>query len=182
VTRSQQNSTRRLSLADDVTSRRRRQNSVLSDQQLLDAIRSSDLGDYLHDLLVVVTSVTADDQERIPSSLGDALQQGRNEVLGVVRLLENDDLLAETGAVVIDQLLHFVFAQESCLLTFQASGPLFAGRQLAQALTPHKAQPRKKLNLPYGLVGTAVIETLMTKSTQQLTKNEAQIDGLVMES
>jgi hypothetical protein len=105
VARSQQDSARRLSLADDVTSRRRRQNSVLSDQQLLDAIRSSELGDYLHDLLVVVASVAADDQERILSSLGDALQQGRNEVLGVVRLLEDDDFLAETGAVVIDQLL-----------------------------------------------------------------------------
>jgi hypothetical protein len=51
-----------LSLPDDVTSSRCRQNAVLADQKLLDPVRSSNLGNQLDDLGVVEPSIAGDDQ------------------------------------------------------------------------------------------------------------------------
>jgi hypothetical protein len=82
-----------------MTSRWRTQDSVLTNENLLDAVCGSDLCDHLHHLGVVVTAVTADNEECILSSLGDGLEEGSNEVLGVVLLLEDYDLLAEARAV-----------------------------------------------------------------------------------
>lgn len=98
VTGSQQDSSGSPPLADDVAGGGCTEDSVLSDQKLLDAVCGSDFGDYLDDLGVVVTAVTTDDEECILGSLGDGLEERSNEVLGVVLLLEDDDLLAETRA------------------------------------------------------------------------------------
>jgi hypothetical protein len=63
--------------------------AVLADQELLDAVCGTDLCNDLGDLGVVVAAIT----------FGDGVEDGGNEVLGVVGLLEDLDLLAKTGAV-----------------------------------------------------------------------------------
>lgn len=94
----QQDSSGGSPLADDVTGSRCAENSVLADENLLDAVCASDFGDDLDDLGVVVTAVTTNDEEGVLGSLGDGLEQRCNKVLGVVLLLKDDDLLAETRA------------------------------------------------------------------------------------
>jgi hypothetical protein len=47
------------------------ENAVVADQQLLDAVRSTHLGDQLRDLGVPVAAITADDEERVLDALGD---------------------------------------------------------------------------------------------------------------
>lgn len=76
-----------------------REDAILTDQELLHAICCRDLRDDLGDLWVPIAAVTADDEEGILSALGDGLDDRGNEVLGVIGLLEDLDLLAETGAV-----------------------------------------------------------------------------------
>lgn len=82
-----------------MTRRRGTENAILPNQQLLDAVRGTNLGNDLDNLGVVVAAVTADDEEGVLGALGDGVQDGRDKVLGVVGLLEDGDFLAETGAV-----------------------------------------------------------------------------------
>lgn len=96
---SEENSTGGLSLPDDVAGRRCAENAITAHEDLLHAIRGSNLGDQLDDLGVVVTAVTANDEEGIFGAFGNGLEEGCDEVLGVVLLLEDLDLLAEAGAV-----------------------------------------------------------------------------------
>lgn len=74
------------------------QNSILANEDLLDAVRGSDFGNELNNLGVVVAAVSANNEEGILGTLGDGLEEGGDEVLGIVLLLEDDNLLAETGA------------------------------------------------------------------------------------
>jgi hypothetical protein len=73
--------------------------AVLADQELFDAVRGTDLCNDLSDLGVVVAAITANDERGALGTFGDGVEDGGNEVLGVVGLLEDLDLLAKTGAV-----------------------------------------------------------------------------------
>lgn len=64
VTGSQENTTSSLPLADDMAGSRCGQDAVLADEQLLDAVRGTNLGDQLNDLGVVETTITTNDEER----------------------------------------------------------------------------------------------------------------------
>jgi hypothetical protein len=63
VAGSQQDATSGLAYADDVAGSRCAEDAILADQQLLDTIGSTDLGDQLRDLWVPVATVTSDDQD-----------------------------------------------------------------------------------------------------------------------
>ena len=90
-----QDATRCLSLADDMTGSRCTQNPILPDQQLLDPVGRPDLCDQLHDLGVVVPSIASNDQERSLRAFWDRKEDAGDEGFAVVRLLEDNDLLAK---------------------------------------------------------------------------------------
>jgi len=48
----------------------------------------------LHDLGIVVSAISADDEEGVLSTLGDGEENGSNEGLAIMRLLEDGDLLS----------------------------------------------------------------------------------------
>jgi hypothetical protein len=73
--------------------------AVLADQELLNAVCGTDLCNDLSDLGVVVAAITANDERGALCTFGNGVEDGGNEVLGVVGLLEDLDLLAKTGAV-----------------------------------------------------------------------------------
>jgi hypothetical protein len=62
MTGRQQDTARSLPYPDDVTSRWCTEDAFLADQQLLDTIGSSNLGDQLGNLRVPIPAVTADDE------------------------------------------------------------------------------------------------------------------------
>lgn len=84
--------------ADQVAGSGGGHDAILADEELLHAVGRSDLCNDLGDLGVVETAITTDDEGSALSALGDGLEDGSNEVLGVVGLLEDLDLLAEAGA------------------------------------------------------------------------------------
>jgi hypothetical protein len=84
---------------DDVTGCGCAENTVLADQELLDTVSGTNLGDQLSDLGVPVTTVTTDNEGWARYALGDGEQDAGNEGLWVVVLLEDLDLLAETRTV-----------------------------------------------------------------------------------
>jgi len=47
------------------------QNAILSDHQFLDPVRSTNLGDQLHDLGVPVSSISTNDQKAAIDAFGD---------------------------------------------------------------------------------------------------------------
>lgn len=94
----EQNTTSGLPDPDDMTGSRRTEDTILTDQQLLDAVGRTDLGNLLCDFRVPVTPVTADDEESAICALGNRLEDAGDERLGVVLLLEDLDLLAKTRA------------------------------------------------------------------------------------
>lgn len=98
------------------------QDAILADQKLLDTVGSTNLGDQLNDFGVPETTITTNDEEsawrnnkvsgygckrrqlahacrsRLTlSSLGNGQQNAGYKSFTVVRLLEDSDLLAETG-------------------------------------------------------------------------------------
>jgi hypothetical protein len=99
VTGGQQDTTSGLPLPDDMTGSRSTQNAVLANEHLLDSIGSTNLCNLLDNFGVVVTAVTTNDEERSLNSFWDGQKEGGNEVLGIVFLLEDSHLLAETRAI-----------------------------------------------------------------------------------
>jgi hypothetical protein len=60
----------------------------------------------LRDLWIPVAAITADDQEGTFGTFWDGEEDGGNEVLGVIWLLEDLDLLSKTRAVdVVSEVL-----------------------------------------------------------------------------
>lgn len=82
-----------------MTGSRRAHDAILTDQELLDAIGSTNLGNDLSNLWVPEATITANDEERALDTLGDRLEDAGDKGLGVVLLLEDLDLLAQTRAV-----------------------------------------------------------------------------------
>jgi hypothetical protein len=105
MTGSKQDSTSCLSLPDDVTSSGCAHDTVLTEQQLLDTICSTNLCNELHDLWVVVTAISSNDKEAVLDTFWDREKDGGNKGLRVVLLLEHLDLLAKTRTVRVVSLL-----------------------------------------------------------------------------
>lgn len=63
MTGGQQDTTGSFAYPDDVAGSWGTENAILADQELLDAVCCTDLGDQLRDLWVPVTAVTTDDEE-----------------------------------------------------------------------------------------------------------------------
>jgi hypothetical protein len=61
----EQDTTRGLSESDDMAGCGSRQNAILSDQELLDAIGSADFGNQLDNFWIPKSSITTDDKERV---------------------------------------------------------------------------------------------------------------------
>jgi hypothetical protein len=91
----QEDTTCRLPYPDDIAGSRSAEDAILADQELLDAVCGTDLGDELSNLRVPVAAVATDNQERALDTLWDRLEDAGNEGLGVVLLLEDLDLLAQ---------------------------------------------------------------------------------------
>lgn len=94
----EQDTTSGLADADEVAGGGSGHDAVLADEELLHAVRGTDLCNDLSDLRVVVAAITANNEGSTLSTFGDRGEDGGNEVLGVVGLLEDLDLLAEAGA------------------------------------------------------------------------------------
>jgi len=95
----EQDTTGGLANADKVAGGGSGHDAILADEELLHAVCGTDLCNDLGDLGVVVAAITADDEGCALSTFGDRVEDGSNEVLGVIGLLEDLDLLAEAGAV-----------------------------------------------------------------------------------
>ena len=96
MARSKQDPTGSTSLPDNMARSWGAQYAVLANNQLLNAIRSSNASNQLDGLRIVETSISTDNEERILSALWDGLEDAGNEGFGIVRLLEDSDLLAKT--------------------------------------------------------------------------------------
>lgn len=84
--------------ANDVRGGRGGEDAILSDDQLLDTVCSTNLCNQLGDLGVPVAAITTNDEERVLDALGDGEEDGSDKGLGVVVLLEDLDLFTKTGA------------------------------------------------------------------------------------
>src|SRR5271155_701875 len=73
------------------------ENAILSIYQLLDAICSTNLGNQLHYLWIVIASITTNDQEGPLHAFWDREQDRCSEGFRVMRLLKDGDLLAQAG-------------------------------------------------------------------------------------
>lgn len=67
----QKNTASRLPLSYDVAGGGRAEYTVLANKQLLDPVRSADLGNQLDDLWVVVTSISANDKKTAICAFGN---------------------------------------------------------------------------------------------------------------
>ena len=92
MTSSQQDTTSSIAFPDNMRSCRSAQDTILTDQELLDTICRSNFGNQLHNFWVPVSSITSDDQEAVLDTLGDGKKNTGDEGFTVMRLLEDDDL------------------------------------------------------------------------------------------
>ncbi len=83
-----------LVFADDVGGRRRRQDAAAADQHAAEAVGRRHLDDDLDDFAVVVAAVAADHQGLALEAV-ETVEDRLDEVLGIVRLLEDRNLLAK---------------------------------------------------------------------------------------
>ena len=98
MARGQEDSARGLTHADHMARGRRAENAALADDELADAIGSTNLCNQLRDLWVPVAAVAANDQRAVLDALGNGQQDAGDEGLAVVRLLEDLDFLAQARA------------------------------------------------------------------------------------
>ena len=69
---------------------------MLADQKLLDTIRSTDLCDELDHFRIPVSAITTNDEERAFDTFGNGEEDGCDEGLGIVWLLEDSDFLTKS--------------------------------------------------------------------------------------
>jgi len=106
VTGCEEDTTSCLAFPDQMTGGRRAHDTVLSKQQLLDTVGSTDLCDQLHDLGVPVAPISSDNKVAVLDTFWDGKKNAGDECLGVVILLEDLDLLAKPRAVVRGMLAY----------------------------------------------------------------------------
>lgn len=104
MTSGQQNTTSSLPLSNDVRSSRRAQDAIVSDNELLDPIRSSNLRNDLCDLWVPKSAITANNQCTSLDAFRDREERCCYKGLGVVGLLKDLDLLSETGTTLLSAI------------------------------------------------------------------------------
>lgn len=78
-----------------MTGGRRAQYAILSDQNLLDSICSTNLSNQLNHLWVVESSISSNDKEAAFCALGYGEEDAGDKSLAVVGLLEDSDLLSK---------------------------------------------------------------------------------------
>lgn len=98
MTGSQENTTGGFPPADEVTRSWGTEDAILANNELLHAIGSTNLGDLLDDVGVVVATIATDDEESVLSAFRDGKEGAGDEGLGVVLLLEDLDLLSQARA------------------------------------------------------------------------------------
>lgn len=96
MARSKQDPTCGTSLPDNMAGGWGAQYAVLANDQFLNTVRGSNASNQLDGLRIVETSISTDNEERILGALWDGLEDAGNEGFGIVRLLEDSDLLAKT--------------------------------------------------------------------------------------
>lgn len=96
MTCSEQNATSCFSLPDNVTGSWCTQDSILSNQKLLDTICRANLSYQLHDFWVVEASISPNDQKATLRTLGNREEDTGDEGFAIVGLLEDGDLLSKT--------------------------------------------------------------------------------------
>jgi hypothetical protein len=82
------------------------EDAVLADEQLLDAVCCADFGNQLCDFGVPVATISTNDQEGALDAFGNGEEDAGNESLAVVFLLEDLDLLPQTGAGAKPRVSH----------------------------------------------------------------------------
>lgn len=98
MTGGEEDTTSSFAYSDKVTGSWSAHDTILADEKLLNAIGGTNLSDQLCNLWVVVPSITTDDEEGALYTFRYREEDGSNEVLGIVWLLEDLDLLAQTRA------------------------------------------------------------------------------------
>lgn len=127
MARSKQNTARGVPLSNDVTRSRRAQDTILSDQELLDAICRPNLGNQLYNFGVVVSPISSNHKKAALDALGNRQKDTRDEGLAIVGLLKDGDFLAKSGPGRISWV--FLNSEDMAprrgfgILTFRASGP-----------------------------------------------------------
>jgi hypothetical protein len=101
MTGREENTSRSFANADDMAGSWSAQNTIVSDNELLDTIGSSNLGNQLSHLWIPVSAVTANDQSASLDAFRNGEQDTGNECLAVVWLLKHLDLLAKSGAALV---------------------------------------------------------------------------------
>lgn len=96
MTSSQQNAAGGTAFSDDMAGSGCGEDAILPDQQLLHPISCTDLGYQLYDLGVVVTTISADNEEASLDALGYGEEDAGDEGFAVIRLLEDFDLFPKT--------------------------------------------------------------------------------------
>lgn len=96
MTSGQQNTTSSFSKADDVRGSWCAEDAIVSDDELLYSICSSDLCNDLCDLWVPESAITTNNQCAALDAFGNGEKSCSDKGLGVVRLLEDLDLLTKT--------------------------------------------------------------------------------------
>jgi hypothetical protein len=89
VRRSEENTSRRLTVPNNVGDRRGREDPVLSDDEFRNAVSGREFDNLLDHLGGVVASVTTDDEGCVLRTSRDGGEDRLEEVLGVVFLLED---------------------------------------------------------------------------------------------
>lgn len=92
----EENTASSLPNSDDMAGSRRTQDSILTDEQFLDTVCGTNLCNQLDHLWIPISSITTNDKKRALYAFRNGEEDGSNEGLAVVRLLENSDLLAKT--------------------------------------------------------------------------------------
>jgi hypothetical protein len=120
VASSQKDTSGSLAQTDDMTGSRGGKNAVLADDELLDTVGGTNLGNKLDNLGVPVSAVATDNKKRAYqlirswlvlqsnwlhtlNSFGNRKQDAGDEGLAVVRLLKDSDLFAKAGAIDMSQ-------------------------------------------------------------------------------
>lgn len=96
MTSGQQDATSSFSQSDNVRGGWCAQDAIVSDNQLLHSICSSDLRNNLGDLWVPESAITTNNQCAALDTFGNGEESCCDEGFGVVRLLEDFDLLTKT--------------------------------------------------------------------------------------
>ena len=81
--------------ANDMACRRSTEDAILTDQELLDTICSTNLCNKLDHFWVPVSAISTNDEERTFDALGNGEEDGGDERLAVMGLFEDSDLFAK---------------------------------------------------------------------------------------